>query len=614
VGIPPGGLPTGASPVAPPTSRITINGVEYPCSEWHEIERGESLNRVWSEGFYDGIGESRVRSPRRCFVANYLDVTSPPYIRLAQSWTTISGATGLDTTLPVYHFRAQQPNGTNVIYFLNGDRRFKVNRDNNTIIEIIQVANVIYGRPALFNGSWRLARGQTVVSVTITVNNGAGTDVVTGMGVNARHFANIQAGGVSNIAMASATNQVSLSTDAVTFGGSFSVGDTSFGISDLLESQSELMVVKPDGPRRFDPNGNSLPVQRFTSANLQTSVYDGSNSHSHGPYTYWITASSMWRIFGDSMTQVGFESDPQYLSAGSGMDSIQSNPQWLSVYGYGRWLYASKGGQTFQAFIRDDGTLQWYGALLNEQSTAIERCIVDDGPALWVASGSSFFRMTLQLDGSTRASLGSARGPNLAGVTAYFRLGLDDFGVPDRQKQARRMWILLEATGGESYQLIIQRDGVTTDQNVGAAITSTDGLTERTFTVGTNDLFYTARFGYNVSNMGTLNDARVRAWGYEVHTPSIYQAKILLTPDSVRGYALGIQGSLQQLRTLQNAQRVAVKEPELDATRNGYILASRANVSWFHPGEKLVGAEGGRGVGYEVIVTIEFFDIPASVA
>ena len=82
----------------------------------------------------------------------------------------------------------------------------------------------------------------------------------------------------------------------------------------------------------------------------------------------------------------------------------------------------------------------------------------------------------------------------------------------------------------------------------------------------------------------------------------------------MRGYALGIQGSLQQLRTLQNAQLVAVKEPELDSTRNGYILASRAQTSWFHPGEKLVGAEGGRGVGYEVIVTIEFFDIPASVA
>jgi len=161
--------------------------------------------------------------------------------------------------------------------------------------------------------------------------------------------------------------------------------------------------------------------------------------------------------------------------------------------------------------------------------------------------------------------------------------------------------------------MIVQRDGVTTDQNVGAVVTG-NGFAERTLTVGTNDLFYTARFGFNVTNMDSSTDPRVRAWGYEVHTPSIYQAKIPLTPDSVRGYALGIQGSLQQLRTLQNAQRVAVKEPELDSTRNGYILASRAQTYWFHPGEKLVGAEGGRGVGYEVTVTIEFFDIPASVA
>jgi len=617
MGIPPGGLPSGAGPIAPPVYRITINGVEYPCSEWHEIERGEALERVWADGFWDGIGESRVRSPRRCLVASYLDVTSPPFIRLVPPITTITGLTGLDVaSFPLYHLQAQQPNGTNVIYFFNGTNRYKVNRDNNTLIEAVSTANVTYGRPALFEGTWRLARGETVDAANLTVGNGAAADTVTAIAgsIKARHFARIQDEGVAKLARAS-LNQVSLSSDAVTFASGFEVGDTSLNISDLLESQGEILVIKPDGPYRFNSKGDSIQLQKFVGVNPQVSAIDGSNSHGHGPYAYWITRSGIWRILGDNMSPVGFEADPQYFANST---EIEPGTFWLSCTAIGRWLYATRGGQTWQAFIRDDGTLQWYGSIVDGNGGAYQRCVLDGGlgvyvgPALWVASGTSVVRMDLQADGSMRSSLGATRGT--AGITSRLRIGTDDFGRPDRQKQLRRMWLVVDTyVSTEQYQLVIIRDGATADQNVGAAIAAA-GLAERIPTVGTNDLFFAARYGYNITGVTAGGEPLVRAFGIECHTPSIYQAKIPLTPDSVRGYSMGIQGSLQNLRTLQNAQRVAVKEPELDATRNGYVTASRANVSWFHPGEKVVGAEGDRGIGYEVIVTVEFFDIPSSVA
>src|SRR5207249_3562667 len=351
---------------------------------------------------------------------------------------------------------------------------------------------------------------------------------------------------------------------------------------------------------------------------LQASAYDGSNSHGHGTYAYWVTTSGIWRIFGDSIIPMGFESDLQYFAT---TDLFVHSTAWISVTAFGRWLYASRGSQVWQGFIHEDGLVTWFGAIVNLTSTSIVKVQLDDGPALWCCSSDlgtpTIRRMPLQADGSIRASLGSTRGADgVAGVTATLQLGTDDFGQPDHIKQMRRFWVITEdgsaPSMGSTLTLQVERDGGSVEA-VGANITTT-GFTERTWTVGTNDTFREARFSLKLVVPTSALDTRIRAFGYEAHTPSIYQAKIPLTPDSVRGYALGIQGSLQQLRTLQNAQRVAVKEPELDATRNGYILASRANVSWFHPGEKLVGAEGGRGVGYEVIVTIEFFDIPASIA
>ena len=606
--------------------RLVIDGDEYPCTEFGWVQDGEKLERVWPDGFWDGIGESRVRSARKCLYANFLDLTSPPYVRLVPTSVTLGGLAAIDVVnRPLFFLQGQQPNGTNVIYFFVGDTRIKINRDSGAVIETVTTATVVYGRPALFEGTWRIARGETVDAASLTIGNGAGTDSFTAIAgsIKARHFSIVQDQGTSKLARAFSTNLIDLSSDAVTFGGDFECGDTSFGISDLLESQGELLVIKPDGPRRFAPSGDSLPLQRFITVNLQSSTIDGSNSHGHGPYAYWVTASGIWRIFGDAMLPMGFESDSQYFDyivpsiTGGGIDKAS----WRSVTAYGRWLYATHGRQVFQGFIEEDGLVKWYGPIYQADNAAdppyTARCIVDNGPALWVvitsasAATSDIVRFNLEADGSIRDTIDDDRGPSGTNIIPALRLGTDDFGRPDRLKQIRRFWIVTEGLAGDTLQLQASLDGAV-EQQVGLNIT-TNGLVERVPStaafgntiLGSNDIFREARFGVNISVFSTTSDPRWRAFGVEVRTADIYRAKIILTPESVRGYALGIQGLLQELRALKNAQRVAIKQPELDATRNGYILSVR---------EKVIGAEGAAGIGYEVDVLLEFFDIPASVA
>jgi len=167
------------------------------------------------------------------------------------------------------------------------------------------------------------------------------------------------------------------------------------------------------------------------------------------------------------------------------------------------------------------------------------------------------------------------------------------------------MWLVTEGMGnGMVFVVGHQFDGATNTTQVGANITA-NGLTERIATVGTTDTFREARFAVNGSAVPATTDPRWRSFGVECRTADLVPVKILLTPDTVAGYAHGIQGSLQLLRELQNGQRIAIKQPELDATRNGYVMSVK---------EQVVGQEGDRGIGYEVDVTLEFFDIPASVA
>lgn len=604
--------------MAAPPYRITINptptstttAVEYPCSSWEKVDQGKPLTRVWDKGFRDGMGLSVDDGTDRSLIPFFLDVSAPPYVRLDPGVTFISSLTGLDTSLPLYTISAKQPNGVNILYVFNGTYRYKINRDAATLLDVITTASVVYGRPALFEGSWRIARGPSVDAATLTIANDSGSGVGTSddtltalTSIKALHFATVQNASVAQIAKAgnnagTVTNTISLSSDFATFAGGFEVGDTSLAITDLLDWQGELLVIKADGPRRFSVEGDSLPISRFNEANLNSPTYDGANSAVHGPYGYWVSAPSLRRIWNEQITDIGFETYKKYYADAA--DLIDDSVSWNSIVTKNRWAYGGRGTRAYQGYIENDGTITWLSAIM--VSVATVKVALDDTPALWVFSAvtsTQAARLPLQADGSTRSVLGTARGINE--TTRTMTLPKLNFGTADRLKQLRRMWAILEGMSTCTFQFQAERDGAAV-QNVGSGITAS-GLTEAIPTPGTNDTFRELRPRFTLATTGsTGSDSRVRALGIDCHTLDVYRAVIPLRPDTVKGYSGGIKGLLKKLRHLQGAQRVAVKEPEVNETFTGYILS----VS-----EKVVGAEGGAGVGYDVSVLIERAEAPA---
>lgn len=623
----------------PTPFRITIDGKEYPCTKWGEVEKGKSIERVYKDGYPDGIGESHVKSDKRCLFAHWIDLTSPPYQRLYPSVTQIAVTLSV-ADQPLYAIRTQSTDGTPIplLYLFQTNLARKIRLDTNVVIYETTNANTIYGRPALYDGAWRIPRGDKISSTDAT-NYAEAATLTPGLvgaayatefasieaGIKARHFATIVDEGVSKLARAfsnslgvatgEAAHRIALASSATGFATTdvgFEVGDSSLPISDLLVSQGELEVIKPDGPYRFSPDGTSLPQQALVQTQLELNAYRGSNSHAHGPYTYWIDPSGLWRIYNDTMTPVDYGSDLAYCSFGQTDLPAFS---WNSVVAFGRWLYATNSSQLWQGYIEDDGKVKWFGPIIHRpeagSSSNITRVVMipggtdDTGPILFYLELVKLYRINLMGDGSTRQALNVNRGiATAANIVPRLMQGTDDFDMPDRLKQARRFWILVEklseASGTMQGRAIM--DGGA-EASIGASPNITaNGLTEKIWTPGTADTFREAQFGYQHSVVSGTSDPRVRAWGVEVRTPSIYQAEIPLTPESVVGFSGGIRGMLKRLRDLQNAQLVAIKEPEINSTFNGYVMKVI---------EEATPAEGGEGVGYNVKVLVQRFTIPA---
>jgi hypothetical protein len=587
--------------------RIVLDGTEYPCLAWRKVEEGQRFERRWEDGFWAGMGVPRDDGrPNVYYVANSIDTTSPPYIRLWPAFTAYTLDNALGMAFPAYVIGGQQPNTNSVVYIFNGSRRVKINVTDGTDSDDNN-ANTNYGRPALFEGSWRIPQGSINNAYTLGIADGATSgDSETSMGVPALHFATIQNESVAQLARAFDTNRINLA-EAITGAAAdfapssgYEVGDSSLGISDLLELQGELMVIKPDGPRKFDSLGNSRLVQKFVGSHPNASSFLGANSHAHGTYTYWLHPSGIWRIVGDLMSPQTFEAQPYFYAFES--TDFDLSLRWSSVVAYGRWLYATRGTQLFAAYINDDGTLIWHGAIQNDSvalRVGITMNLSSGNPDLWLmTSSTTLYRIALQSDGSMRQALGTGRGTQ---TNAVFRLPRWDGGRIDRLKQLRRMWITTEGVSGATALIggRVRRDGGAVETILTAD--NTEGFREGVLTPGTNDTFREVE-AQVLMTQGNANDPRVRAIGLEAHTLDVYEAVIPLNPDTVGGFSGGIKGLLQSLRHLQHGASLAVKEPEINSDFNGYVLSVR---------EKAVPGEGGRGIGYEVRVLIERAAAPA---
>ncbi len=598
---------------------VSINAVNYPCDAWEVVQQGQPLSRSFTKGFPHGMGQLTYGDPQRYYHCVYADPSSAPWIRVRPQLAFDLAAANVDSSKPAYAFVAEDGNGRDYAYILNDRYAYKVDIVGNAIDETKDFgANSVCGRPVLFEGNWRIPLGDTNDAQTLTtVAIPAATDTYTAItGIKARHFAALQDKTVANFARARLHN-VSLSSDASSFGSEFEVGDSSLKISDLLVVAGELMVIKPDGPWNFDADGNSLPIIETIGRSLLADEYDGSNSHGHGAYGYWGGSSGLWRILAERAMPIGPESSPIWSTVtyvlSPPLIGYNNQIRWVSVAAWGRWIYASllsvsvSAGDVLFGYIRDDGTVLWHGSMHRPTGTNVRVAITPPagasaGPILWIIIDGKIQGIKLAADGSPRTAIGdNNRGS--AGINASLDASEDDFDLPDKEKQLRRMWAYAEGLPGDGTATISVRaslDGGTMTTR-GAAIT-TDGYTSRDLTPGSSDKFFRMLPELAMSMNGgydpTGSDPRARSWGYEARTATIYRATIPAVPDEVRG-GVGVEDTLQNLRRLLGASRVAIGEPDINATFNGEIVGVQ---------EKAVKTDS--GTGYIIEVLVQRWDVP----
>ncbi len=593
-----------------PLFPITIDGKNYNCERWQTAERARTLERRYDQGFAGGMGafsEHQALGPDQHYIAVRMDPTAYPYIRLRKRTTATIAVTEPTGNVPSYGFIAEDSGGTEYFYLLSGRRAKKIDLATNAVDETKDFgAGAVCGRPELFEGSWRVPLGDTVDWQTLTtVAVPPTTDTWTTATVGgspagsrkATHFAQLMIEGTAELwrshnaddppVAGNASNRVSGSADAITFGGSFEVGDDSLAISDLISLGGQLIVMRPEAPYRFsnDGGGNAYPVHSFVGRAQFLSGYtgeDGSNSGSHSAFAYWTSSSGLWRIFGDNAVPIDPQSDPKW--SGIALDGLIPSffGRWSSFAAWGRWAYAVNDTHLFAGYVLEDGSIRWHGILFD--NNFFLRVIIvasSSAPIMFLLdSNSNLHRIDLEEDGSTRriTTPGTNRGGD--SETAQLWMPATDLGEPEKNKQLRMMWIEIDDFGDAEVTLTarIHRDRAATSEQVGASKTSADGSGRHEFalTPGTNDSFRQIMTAVRLVTTASWNEAngdpRIVAFGLRAITPTVYRATIPLDAPALRGGPLGTRDALTRLRNLRDGASIAVREPGQNVTFTGYVV------------------------------------------
>jgi len=612
-----------------PKLTASINGTTYNIRQWQSVQQGQVLKEEWRDGFLGGMGEYLRRSRDRYYHARNMDTSLHPLLRLRPEFDASIAVANLDTTTgPFYAFATKSAGGTSFAYILNGRYMQKIDIAADAVeVEKDFGANTDLGRPALFEGKWYIPLGATnnAQELTTVANDGAGADTFSSLGVTALDFAAGQSEGTAQLARASTPNIVDLTSDISSTpaagdwsGDDFEVGDTSLPIVDMHWWNTEYAVVKNDSVWLFDALGNSNSIQQFTArTDKPRRTMDGANSMAVGPYFYWPSAAGLYRFFGQRGAPVGYDASPDWFKGfqldGLAMEATGAlfEQVWTTVAAYGRWLYATRGSFLYAGYINDDGTLRWHGALHygGATTTRLKVAVTEDGtygPILWLAINGTLNKIGLGIDGGLQRGMQTSR-RGAASEAFQFWLQQLDFGLPDREKQLRRMWCTVTDWDAEaSLQLAAHLNRATASTNVGSAYTTAGNATfEKAWTPGTNDLAYevmpTIKITTSSGYASSTSDPQIRAFGIEAATASVYAAVIPLTVEEIAdGQTRATEH--QKLRDLLNGPRVAIIEPTQHGagdTFNGRIIGYS---------EEAVPSDRKEGEGWIVTLRIERFD------
>ena len=607
-----------------------IDGETYAVEDWVIAQNGRILTEEWTEGFGGGMGNFAGPERNDYYIADGIDASVHPYLRPRPAYddTATSDANLDPDTFPVYTFIAEDSASVPYLYILNGQYTHKYKISNMVLEEKIdQGANAVCGRPVLFKSKWYVPLGANVDYVQLATINTTGnadtwTTIIGGTADERKAiaFASSPHDGVARAAIAKPDSKIAFSTDladTTAQGGTNEIGDKSTEIVDLWEWLGEYIVVKTDSFYRMDRDGNAFPVQTFVgSSTTPAFAYHGANSFVHGPYFFWAHESGIWRYKAPNVEPIGFEASPTWVSEtdlGSGFD--QQIAPWLSVAAYGRWIYAtmaevsaSSPSHLYYGYIRDDGTVRWYGSLLTSAHTTTDMRITitaDGGPRLWIFSTASnrIRAIDLEQDGSIRSQTGIKTTD-----TVQIWMPQVDFGEPEKVKQLRRFWVSVKRISSPTtVEAYVYRDWKAVEEQVGSAMSfgnpQSSYIKTVSWTPGTDDLFTVLRPSLKL--VGGNQDVLVRAFGIVVATAALYRITIMCTEDGLKS-GQTVDHVMQTLRNLLDAGSKTFKEPEKGgpaASWPGWVVGYTEN-----PIKAEDDADEGIGGGYRVTLTVQRFE------
>jgi hypothetical protein len=219
----------------------------------------------------------------------------------------------------------------------------------------------------------------------------------------------------------------------------------------------------------------------------------------------------------------------------------------------------------------------------------------------------TLYKFELQDDGSFRGAFDTTnRGIANTAITHRFWFSKVDGGprFARYNKQWRTLWVLTEGEWSSEtpLQLIAHMDGASTSINVGNTITSAT-YTESAWVVGTNDKARYIIPGLELVTGGSYSneDSRIRAFGVEGVSPTVYRAQIDLTPRGLTSLGTGksYEDLLKNLRDLKGGVAVTIVAPDTNTGFTGYVVGLD---------EQLVNDEEGEGIGYIVNALITRYD------
>lgn len=585
---------------------VTISGTQYSLlagrddNGWRKVQDGRPIHWEYVPG--GGMGKYRDDGGPGYFMASNIDTTGFPFIRLRQSAiiseTAAGGLTGFSSSVPFYveriiHAGTLQP--YNLIF--SDDYVYKFRMDTLARVNVRQFASGVAGRPTFFDdGSgpslWSCWGGSVEIQKLTTLTSDTSNDTwtpSTGTGIFANHLRAAQsvnsASVIIQVLARSVGSQVSISTDGVTFGGAFTVANPWEHITDLGFGQGELIVFKGTNAIRFDQYGNSLPLQEYLQNTIAlTSQGNGSMSRVAGPMIIWNNAAGLWLFEGGIGGSIGPESRPDFqaleLDGFTLAPSISEDSTYTSSDIFGHWVYMAHGSQVFAGRYQG-GEITWHGSLYTSPSGSAVRVAVAYGatfPVLWVADGTALQAFRLAPDGGPSFGVQSAGARGTSSEAARI-WGPRVEGPPEFApylKQWRKMGIQLEdAHADQPWTLRAHMNGDATSTALGAATTA-EGLTERSWTVGSNDLARYIIPQLSCTPLGTgTADSRVVKWWADGLAPSVYRARIDLTetsPGSNSRRGKSGEEMLKALRNLKDGAAVNIRAPDENANFSSYVV------------------------------------------